>query len=138
MKVCAATVQQRGGVSFGKFAELCDEYLRKGRKVYIEGKLQSQKRTDNECTPKAVTEIVLDDIFLLSATEEALTDDSRPSVSQALERCQLRFSIPNAQQRTKLSFSSVVRSRASATRINKSTGIWRLFPTIRFSKRSGL
>jgi len=54
-------------VSFGKLAELCAEYLRKGRKVYIEGKLQSRKWTDNEGTPKAITEIVLDDMVLLDS-----------------------------------------------------------------------
>jgi single-strand DNA-binding protein len=30
-------------VSFGKLAELCHEYLRKGRKVYLEGILQSRQ-----------------------------------------------------------------------------------------------
>jgi single-strand DNA-binding protein len=60
-------VQQRGGVSFGKFAELCHEYLRKGRKVYIEDRLQSRKWTDNEGTPKAITEVVLDDMVMLDS-----------------------------------------------------------------------
>ena len=60
-------MQQRGGVSFGKFAELCSDYLRKERKVYIEGRLQSRQWTDNEGTPKAITEIVLDDMVLLDS-----------------------------------------------------------------------
>jgi single-strand DNA-binding protein len=52
-------------VSFGKLAELCAEYLRKGRKIYIEGKLQSRAYTDNEGVQKASTEILLDDLVLL-------------------------------------------------------------------------
>jgi single-strand DNA-binding protein len=54
-------------VAFGKLGELCSEYLRKGRKVYIEGRLQSRQWTDNEGTPKAITEIVLDDMVLLDS-----------------------------------------------------------------------
>ncbi|HZB83823.1 MAG TPA: single-stranded DNA-binding protein [Rubrobacteraceae bacterium] len=53
--------------AFGKLAELCHEYLRKGRKVYIEGRLQPRSWTDNEGTPKASTEIVLDDMVLLDS-----------------------------------------------------------------------
>src|SRR4051794_9500085 len=60
------------------------------------------------------------------------------ALSQALNTRQLRFSIPNAHDRTNASFSSVVRSRVSATRIKKSTGISRLLPAMRFSKRRGL
>ncbi len=35
--------------------------------LYIEGKLQLRKWTDNEGTPKAITEIVLDDMVLLDS-----------------------------------------------------------------------
>src|SRR5215211_7334829 len=44
-------------------------------------------------------------------------------LSQALVKRQVRFLIPNAHERTKASFSSIVRFRVSATRIKKSTGI---------------
>jgi hypothetical protein len=60
------------------------------------------------------------------------------SFAQALVKLQLRFSIPNAHERTRASFSSIVRSRISATRTKKSTGIWRVLPAMRFSKRRGL
>ena len=68
-------------VAFGKLAELCHEYLRKGRKVYIEGRLQSRKRTDNEGTPKAITEIVLDDMVLLDSPQQETKSD-RPNHQQ--------------------------------------------------------
>ena len=35
--------------------------------LYIEGKLQLRKWTDNEGTPKAITEIVLDDMVMLDS-----------------------------------------------------------------------
>ena len=68
-------------VAFGKLAELCHEYLRKGRKVYIEGRLQSRKWTDNEGTPKAITEIVLDDMVLLDSPQQETKSD-RPNHQQ--------------------------------------------------------
>ena len=54
-------------VAFGKLAELRHEYLKKGRKVYCEGRLQSRSYTDNEGIEKATTEIVLDDFVLLDS-----------------------------------------------------------------------
>jgi single-strand DNA-binding protein len=45
---------------FGKLAEIAGEYLRKGSKVYIEGKLQTRKWQDQSGTDRYTTEIVLD------------------------------------------------------------------------------
>src|SRR5919199_5808075 len=39
----------------------------RGGNLYIEGKLQSRMWTDNEGTPKAITEIVLDDMVMLDS-----------------------------------------------------------------------
>ncbi|MBL0713514.1 MAG: single-stranded DNA-binding protein [Desulfosarcina sp.] len=47
-------------VVFGKLAEICGEYLSKGRQVYIEGKLQTRKWTDNNGNDKWTTEVVVD------------------------------------------------------------------------------
>lgn len=46
-------------VLFGKKAELAGEYLRKGSKVYLEGKLQTRKWTDKEGQDRYTTEVVL-------------------------------------------------------------------------------
>jgi single-strand DNA-binding protein len=42
-----------------KLAEICEKYLRKGAKVYIEGQLQTRKWTDNAGIEKYTTEVVL-------------------------------------------------------------------------------
>lgn len=47
-------------VIFGKLAEIAGEYLKKGSKVYLEGKLQTRKWTDGQGQEKYATEIVLD------------------------------------------------------------------------------
>src|SRR3982750_3276607 len=52
-------------IAWGKLAELCHQYLRKGRLVLVEGRLHSHSWTDNEGLEKAVTEIIIDDMVML-------------------------------------------------------------------------
>lgn len=47
-------------VFFGKLAEIAGEYLRKGSKVYIEGKLQTRKWQDQSGADRYSTEVVVD------------------------------------------------------------------------------
>lgn len=47
-------------VIFGKLAEIAAQYLHKGSKVYIEGKLQTRKWQDQQGQDKYTTEIVVD------------------------------------------------------------------------------
>lgn len=42
-----------------RLAEICEQYLKKGAKVYIEGQLQTRKWTDNTGIEKYTTEVVL-------------------------------------------------------------------------------
>ena len=46
-------------VLFGRQAEIAGEYLKKGRSVYIEGRLQTRKYTDKDGVEKYSTEVVL-------------------------------------------------------------------------------
>ena len=52
-------------VLFGRQAEIAGEYLKKGRSVYIEGRLQTRKYTDKEGVEKYSTEIVADRMQLI-------------------------------------------------------------------------
>lgn len=47
-------------VMFGKVAEVAGQYLRKGSKVYIEGRLQTRKWQDQSGQDRYTTEIVVD------------------------------------------------------------------------------
>jgi len=47
-------------VAFGKLAEICGEYLSKGRQVYIEGKLQTRKWQGKDGQDRWTTEVVVD------------------------------------------------------------------------------
>jgi single-strand DNA-binding protein len=52
-------------VAWGKLGEICHQYLKKGRLVYVEGRLHSRSFTDNEGIQKSATEIVIDDMQML-------------------------------------------------------------------------
>lgn len=47
-------------VVFGRLAEICGEYLSKGRQVYIEGRLQTRKWQDKDGVERWTTEVVVD------------------------------------------------------------------------------
>ena len=53
-----------------KLAEICNEYLRKGRQVYVEGRLQSRKYTDKDGVERTSVEIVVNDMVLIGGREE--------------------------------------------------------------------
>ena len=50
---------------FGKLAEIAGEYLKKGRQVYIEGSLRTDKYTDKNGVEKYSTDIVASDMQML-------------------------------------------------------------------------
>lgn len=50
-------------------AEVADKYLRKGAKIYVEGKLKKRSWTDKEGQTRYATEVIGDDLTILSRTE---------------------------------------------------------------------
>jgi len=57
-------------VIFRKLAEIAGEYLKKGRPVYIEGRLQTRKWQDKEGKDRYTTEIVADQMQMLGSRDE--------------------------------------------------------------------
>lgn len=54
-------------VSWNKLAELCSQLLSKGRKVYVEGRLQTRSWTAQDGRERSTTEIVIDDMIILDS-----------------------------------------------------------------------
>lgn len=52
-------------VAWGKLAEICGQYLGKGRKVYVEGRLQTREWEGQDGQKRNRTEIVADNMILL-------------------------------------------------------------------------
>jgi single-strand DNA-binding protein len=61
-------------VAWNKLAELCSQLLNKGKKVYVEGRLQTRSWETPEGGKRYATEVVAEDMVILDsrrATEEA-------------------------------------------------------------------
>jgi len=54
-------------VVWGKLAEICGEYLKKGRQAFIEGRLQTREWTDKEGKKQYSTEIVANNVQFIGA-----------------------------------------------------------------------
>lgn len=64
-------------VSWGKLAEICNQYLEKGQQVYIEGRLHTRHWADDEGTNHSIVEVVAQEMIMLgSATDEEGSDQT--------------------------------------------------------------
>ena len=67
-------------VTRNKLAELCERYLKKGDKVFVEGRIKTRKWEDNEQTTRYTTEIVANSIeFLTPKTENETNRSTEPN-----------------------------------------------------------
>jgi single-strand DNA-binding protein len=60
-----------------RLAEIAGEYLRKGKQVYVEGRLKTRKYTDKDGVEKYTTEIVADEMKMLGNREGSGDGESR-------------------------------------------------------------
>jgi len=56
-------------VFYDRLAEIAGEYLKKGRPVYVEGRLKTRKWTDKEGQDRYTTEIIAEEMQLLGSRE---------------------------------------------------------------------
>lgn len=57
-------------VAWRKLAEICGQYLKKAKKVYIEGRLQTRSWADPQGVKKYRTEIVADNMIMLDGKQD--------------------------------------------------------------------
>ena len=58
-------------VAFSKLAEICGQYLKKGAPVYVEGRLQTRSWEDQSGMKRYTTEIVANEMQMLSARQQS-------------------------------------------------------------------
>lgn len=76
-------------VTWRRLAEICGQYLRKGSKVYLEGRLQTRDWVGQDGVKRYRTEIVADNMIMLdragatptSVGEQVPTPEEQPSVN---------------------------------------------------------
>ena len=67
-------------VAWGSLAEICNQYLVKGRQVYIEGRLQSRTWEDNDGNRHTSVEVVANEMIMLDKRQSS---DEQPDESEA-------------------------------------------------------
>lgn len=61
-------------VSWNKLGELCNQLLRKGRKVYVEGRMQTRSWETPDGQNRQTTEVVIDDMRILDAKPQGFDE----------------------------------------------------------------
>jgi single-strand DNA-binding protein len=57
-------------VAWGSLAEICNQHLRKGMQVYVEGRLQTRRWEDSEGNKHYTTELVAKEMIMLGEKRE--------------------------------------------------------------------
>jgi single-strand DNA-binding protein len=57
-------------VCWDKLAEIADQYLKKGARVYIEGRVQIRKYTGNDGVERTSVDVIANDMIMLSGRDE--------------------------------------------------------------------
>ncbi len=66
-------------VAWGKLAEICSQLLQKGRKIYIEGRLQTRSWKTAEGQDRQMTEVVMEEMIALDVPKGAGSSESAES-----------------------------------------------------------
>ncbi len=69
-------------VAWGRLAETCGQYLKKGARTYIEGRLQTRSWEDQTGVKKSRTEIVAEHMIMLDRAGQAASAPAKDEKSQ--------------------------------------------------------
>jgi single-strand DNA-binding protein len=71
-------------VAWTRLAEICGQYLTKGSRVYVEGRIQTRSWEDKEGNKRYTTEIRADNLVMLSGkSEEARSEKSAAAAASS-------------------------------------------------------
>jgi single-strand DNA-binding protein len=79
-------------VVWGRLAELSRDYLKKGRQVYVDGRLQTRSWDDKDGVKKYITEIVANSIQFLGASPDKVESTTS---DEGVETVQTSTTVPN-------------------------------------------
>ena len=71
-------VEYHNIVAWGKLAEICAQYLGKGRKAYFEGRLQTRDWEGQDGVRRYTTEVVARDVLMLGRRADAAAPAEAP------------------------------------------------------------
>lgn len=85
-------------VAWNKLAEICSQLLTKGRKVYVEGRLQTRSWTGQDGTQRTQTEVVISDMILLDSRREAGTMPESFEIPEAAAEPEEKTAVKKAKK----------------------------------------
>ena len=68
-------------VTFGKLAEICGNYLVKGKLIFVEGRIQTRSWEDKDGVKRFTTEIIASNMQMLDSRAQSKADDSSVEAS---------------------------------------------------------
>jgi len=72
-------------VAFRNIAETCNNYLRKGNKVYVEGRLTQRKYTDRNNVERTAIDVIINDMEMLTPKSQSQSQGGSSSSDNYLE-----------------------------------------------------
>lgn len=69
--------------AFGRLAEICGEWLKKGQTIYVEGKLKTEKYTDKNGVEKSQTKVILEKMQMVGGKSEGKPASNPQSTPQS-------------------------------------------------------
>ena len=97
-------------VLWRKLAEIANQYLKKGRRVYIEGRLQTRTWDGKDGSKRNRTEIVADNMIMLDGGGSAKSGAAAPVAPSPAEETQVSGAeeeLPTIQQNEDLSVEDI-------------------------------
>jgi single-strand DNA-binding protein len=73
-------------VAFGRTAEVCGEYLSKGKQVYVEGRIQTREWEDKEGNRRWTTEIIIERMQMLGSRADKAVEQPPPITDDPFDK----------------------------------------------------
>ena len=81
-------------VMFSRLAEIAEQYLKNGSKVFVEGKLQTRKWQDQEGKDRYTTEVVAKEMTMLDSRSSNQAQEDSPKVENDKPKSDFEEDIP--------------------------------------------
>lgn len=87
-------------VAWGKLGEICNQYLSRGRKVYVEGRLRTREWEGQDGLKRKTTEIIADNVILLDRPGSGSVPSSGASTTTTRPHATQSFYAPTAMSQS--------------------------------------
>lgn len=106
-------------VCWNKLAELCSQLLTKGRKVYVEGRLQTRSWETPDGVTKQTTEVVIDDMRILDSRRDFAEGVEPGSTGEVLAEPAAKVKEPEENGEKAASSKTIKKASAKSEKVTQ-------------------